>query len=83
MSSFVTSVPIPAVSKEFIKALSAAFQPYDAKPGFCRDALMQSVGEQTVINWIAHHALRDRTVTGDPTSVRNTMPTGAVVKLGE
>jgi hypothetical protein len=83
MSSFVTSIPVPPVSKEFIKALSDAFRPYEIKPGFDRDELMQSVGEQKVIDWITHHALQGRTITGEPTAVRSVMPTGAIVKLGE
>jgi hypothetical protein len=83
MPNFVGAVPIPPVSQEFIKALSTAFQPFEIEPGFDRDALMQSVGEQKVIEWIKTKALSVRTVTGDAAALRTTMPTGAIVKIGE
>lgn len=82
-SNFVSAVALPAVSQEFIKALEAAFRPFDVQPGFDRDALMQSVGEQKVIEWIKHRASSTRTITGDPLAIRNVQPTGAIVKLGE
>lgn len=82
MPAYVSGVTIPPVSEEFIKALCNAFRPFEITPGFDRDELMQSTGEQKVIEWIKHHALQGRTITGDPTAVRNTMPTGAIVKLG-
>lgn len=47
---------IPPVSREFVKELRARFKPFDVRPGFDRDSLMQSVGEQRIINWIAHQA---------------------------
>ncbi len=83
MSSILGSVQVPAVSKEFIKALSHAFRPFDITPGFDRDELMQSTGEQKVIAWIKHHAMQDRTVTGDASALRYETPTGAIVRLGE
>ena len=82
MSSFV-KIALPPVSQEFIKALKAAFRPYEVKPGFDRDELMQSTGEQKVIEWIMHHAYSERTATGEATAVRSNMPTGAIVKIGE
>lgn len=83
MTNFV-KVAVPPVSQEFIRHLSDAFRPYDIEPGFDRDALMQSVGEQKVIAWIKHHAVQGRTITGDLASVRSVeMPTGAIVKIGE
>ncbi|KJC51088.1 hypothetical protein UP09_03325 [Bradyrhizobium sp. LTSP885] len=83
MSTFVTSVAIPPVSQEFIRALSDAFRPFEIKPGFDRDELMQAAGEQKVIEWIKHHALRERTVTGEAAALRSTQPNGAIVQLGE
>lgn len=83
MSTYLAAAALPPVSAEFIKILSDAFRPYEIKPGFERDELMQSAGEQKVIEWIKHHALRERTVTGESSALRNTMPTGAIVKLGE
>lgn len=47
---------IPPVSLEFAKELQARFKPYDVKPGFDRDKLMESIGEQKVIKWILFHA---------------------------
>jgi hypothetical protein len=82
MPSYVGAVAIPPVSEEFVKALCAAFRPFEIKPGFDRDELMQSTGEQRVIEWIIHHAARGRTVTGEPSALRETTPTGAIVKLG-
>jgi hypothetical protein len=73
---------VPPVSEEFIKALCAAFRPFEIKPGFDRDELMQSTGEQRVIEWIKHHALKGRTVTGDAGALKQVQPTGAIVKLG-
>ena len=81
--SFVTAIAVPPVSQEFIRVLSDAFRPYDVEPGFDRDTLMQSNGEQKVIEWIKHHAVQGRTVTGEPLALRNTTATGAIVKLGE
>lgn len=46
---------IPQVSKEFALDLQKRFKPYDVRPGFDRDELMQSVGEQRVIKFILHH----------------------------
>lgn len=83
MPTFVGALTVPPVSQEFIKSLTAAFPPFEVQPGFERDELMQSVGEQKVINWIKHHAAQGRTVTGDATALRNVHPTGAIVKLGE
>lgn len=83
MPKFVGAVQLPAVSAEFIRILSDAFRPMAIEPGFDRDSLMQSVGEQKVIEWITHKALQGKTVTGDPLSLRSTMPTGAIVQLGE
>jgi hypothetical protein len=82
MSAFVGALTIPPVSEEFITALSKAFQPFVVEPGFDRDALMQSVGEQKVIEWIKHHARQGRTVTGEPNAIRQVQPNGAIVKLG-
>lgn len=81
--AFVSAVSVPPVSQEFIKALCDAFRPFEVTAGFDRDALMQATGEQKVIEWIKHHALQGRTVTGEPKALRNTTPTGAVVRLGE
>lgn len=83
MPAFIGAVTVPPVSKEFIDVLSKAFRPLEIKAGFDRDELMQSVGEQKVVEWIKHHALQGRTVTGEPSAVRQVMPTGAIVKLGE
>ena len=47
---------IPKVSKEFALELKRRFKPFEPSPGFDRDELMQSVGEQRVINWILHHS---------------------------
>lgn len=82
MPNFVGAVPIPPVSAEFVRSLRAAFSPYAVEPGFDRDALMQSVGEQKVIEWIVHMAVQGKTVTGDPMAVRSTA-VGAIVRLGE
>jgi hypothetical protein len=82
MPTFVGALTIPPVSQEFIKALSDAFRPFEIVPGFDRDALMQSTGEQKVIEWIKHHAAQGRTVTGEPTALRQVNPSGAIVKLG-
>jgi hypothetical protein len=43
---------------------------------------MQSAGEQRVIAWIKHHAQQGRTITGDANAIRNTHPTGAIVRYG-
>ena len=83
MPNFLGGIQLPPVSEEFINQLSTAFRPYEVKPAFCRDALMQSVGEQKVLDFIRAKALQGRTVTGDPTAVRTAIPTGAVVKLGK
>lgn len=80
--TYITGVKVPAVSQELINTLRSVFQPYCVKPGFERDALMQSVGEQNVVDWLAHHA-NGRTVTGDPSVIRDTNRKGAIVKLGE
>jgi hypothetical protein len=82
MPAFVGALAIPPVSEEFITTLSKAFRPLAVEPGFDRDALMQSVGEQKVIEWIKHHALQGRTVTGDAGALRQVQPNGAIVKLG-
>lgn len=79
----MNAVAVPPVSNEFITALCNAFRPLEVEAGFDRDKLMQSVGEQKVIEWIKHHALQGRTVLGEPTAVRQVTPTGAIVKLGE
>jgi len=50
------SKSIPPVSLEFAKELKARFIPLDVKPGFDRDKLMESVGEQNVIRFIMFHA---------------------------
>jgi hypothetical protein len=82
--TFVGAVAVPPVSEEFIKVLCNAFRPFEVGPGFERDALMQSVGEQKVIEWIKYHALRGRTLTGEASALRDTRTnTGAIVKLGE
>jgi hypothetical protein len=83
MSNFV-KIAVPPVSQEFIKHLRNAFRPFDLKPGFDRDELMQSAGEQKVIEWIEHHALQGRTVTGNPDAVRSVeTPAGAITKIVE
>jgi hypothetical protein len=82
MPAFVGALTIPPVSEEFIDALSKAFRPFEVGPGFDRDALMQSVGEQKVVEWIKHHARSGRTVTGDAAAIRQVQPNGAIVKLG-
>ncbi len=83
MPTFVGALAVPPVSQEFIKTLCDAFRPFEIVAGFDRDAAMQSAGEQKVIEWIKHHALQGRTITGEPNALRNTNPTGAIVKLGE
>jgi hypothetical protein len=83
MPNFVGALTVPPVSAEFVKALQTAFQPMQIEPEFSRDALMQSVGEQKVIEWIKAKAEQGRTVTGEPQALRTVTPTGAVVKLGE
>ena len=52
----LTKRTIPAVSREFALELQKRFRPIDVRPGFDRDELMQSVGEQRVINFILAHA---------------------------
>lgn len=47
---------VPPVSREFALELKRRFRPFDVTPGFDRDELMQSVGEQRVINWILHYS---------------------------
>lgn len=81
--AYISAVTVPPVSAEFIKVLSDAFRPFEVVPGFDRDALMQAVGEQKVIEWIKVKALVGRTVTGEPEAIRNPHNTGAIVKLGE
>lgn len=83
MPNFVGVMSVPPVSQEFLNVLTKAFRPYEVKAGFDRDELMQSTGEQKVIEWIKHHAAQGRTVTGEPAALRNVHPTGAIVKLGE
>ncbi|KRR22167.1 hypothetical protein [Bradyrhizobium retamae] len=84
MAAYISAVSVPPVSQEFIKALCNAFRPFEVKPGFDRDELMQAAGEQKVIEWIKHHAAQGRTVTGEPSALRDTQTnTGAIVKLGE
>lgn len=82
MPSFVGALAVPPVSAEFVRVISDAFRPFEIKAGFDRDELMQSAGEQKVIEWIKHHAMQGRTVTGEPTAIREVQPTGAIVKLG-
>lgn len=82
MSTIIGAVQLPAVSAEFVKALNDAFRPMEIKPGFDRDELMKSVGNREVIDWIIAKALGGRTVTGEPSALRNTTPTGAIVRMG-
>lgn len=67
---------VPPVSEEFIKVLCAAFRPFEITPGFDRDELMQSTGEQKVIEWIKHHALQGRTITGEAGAIKQVQPQG-------
>lgn len=83
MTKFIGAMTIPPVSAEFVKSLRHAFAPHGIEPGFCRDTLMRSVGEQRVIEWIEAKAMQGRTVTGEAAALRNVHPTGAIVKLGE
>lgn len=84
MQKFISAVAVPPVSQEFIDHITKAFRPYEVKAGFDRDELMQSTGEQKVIEWIRHHALQGRTVTGEASALRDTRTnTGALVKFGE
>lgn len=48
---------IPKVSREFALDLKRRFRPMTVKPGFDRDKLMESVGEQNVVNWILHASM--------------------------
>lgn len=48
------SKAIPRVGRDFALELQRRFPPYDVRPGFDRDELMQSVGEQRIIKWILH-----------------------------
>ena len=50
------SKAIPPVSREFAEELQRRFRPYEPEPGFDRDELMVSVGEQRVIKWILHQS---------------------------
>jgi len=47
---------IPPVSRAFALELQARFKPFTPTPGFDRDELMQSVGEQKIISWILYHS---------------------------
>lgn len=79
MADYFGAIQLPPVSQEFIKKLEHAFTPFELKPGFDRDEAMQSCGEQRVIAFIKHHAMRETTVTGDANALRKTLPTGAIV----
>lgn len=62
---------IPPVTREFALKLKEVFRPYTVEPGFDRDELMQSVGEQRVISWILHHS--NNTVIKSNVDIDNTL----------
>lgn len=71
---------IPPVSREFALELKRRFKAFDVKPGFDRDALMQSVGEQRVINWILYHSNNTIVKSSiEPDTITEQNPTEAIV----
>ena len=73
--TYIGGARLPAITKEFIDAVDAAFPSPDVRPGADRDELMYQAGTRAVVDWIKFHASTKD--APDPVAVQK-----AVVRYG-